>query len=464
MKRLKIMYLLIFSILLIPFSINAAGSVSVSPRSLSLTTNGSASFTVTANNSAGRVDISSSNNGVATVSTSSLWVENNTQTVTVKAVGVGTATINVKLTDVSTFDEEPLSCNYTVTVNVTSPSTVIPVNPNTNNKNKNNNNNNNNSNKSANNNLKKIEVQGYKLTSKNNNNYTLTVKNTVDKIKIIAEVADKKAKVTGAGDKRLEVGDNVFKLVVTAENGSKKTYTITVNRRDDTYYLDDLDDAIKAAKDNIVITLKENDILTREQLQKIKKANKPAYFVMKKDSKTLYSWMIDSKNIGNQDAIKMDLYFSASDKSSLEKLTDYRDGIYLNFSHSGPVPKDTVLRVYVGDKYKDGDVLHLYFLKDNEITFMKQDVEVSNGYSEITIDHCSDYFLTKATISGEAVKIETETNVIPLIIMVILVILIICVLIAIIIRNSSNNENVENTDTKQENKVVEGQPNNTNQQ
>ena len=301
MKRLKLMYLLIFSILLIPFSIDAAGSVNVSPRNLSLKTNGSASFTITANNSVGRVDVSTSNSGVATVSTSSLWVENNSQTVTVRAVGVGTATINVRLTDVSTFDEEPLSGNYTVSVNVTAPNPVIPVNPNTNNKNNNNNNNNknnnNNSNKSGNNNLKKIEVQGYKLTSKNNNEYSLTVKNTVEKIKIIADVADNKAKVTGAGEKKLEVGDNVFKLVVTAENGNKKTYTITVTRRDDTYYLDDLDDAISASKENIVITLKENDILTRDQLQKIKKANKPAYFVMKKDSKTLYSWMINSKNI-----------------------------------------------------------------------------------------------------------------------------------------------------------------------
>ncbi len=473
MKRLKLMYLLIFSVLLIPFSIDAAGSVNVSPRNLSLKTNGSASFTITANNSVGRVDVSTSNSGVATVSTSSLWVENNSQTVTVRAVGVGTATINVRLTDVSTFDEEPLSGNYTVSVNVTAPNPVIPVNPNTNNKNNNNNNNNknnnNNSNKSGNNNLKKIEVQGYKLTSKNNNEYSLTVKNTVEKIKIIADVADNKAKVTGAGEKKLEVGDNVFKLVVTAENGNKKTYTITVTRRDDTYYLDDLDDAISASKENIVITLKENDILTRDQLQKIKKANKPAYFVMKKDSKTLYSWMINSKNIGNQDAIKMDLYFSASDKNTLEKLTDYREGIYLNFSHSGTVPKDTVLRVYVGDKYKDGDMLHLYFLKDNEITFMKQEVEVSNGYSEITIDHCSDYFLTKATISGDAVKMQSETNIIPLIIMVILVVLIICVLIAIVIKNSSSNaedkqdEQKEKTanNVEQNNQVQETVENNT---
>ena len=302
--------------------------------------------------------------------------------------------------------------------------------------------------------MKKIEVSGYKLVSKSNNSYSVTVKNSVDKIKIIAEAADSKASVSGAGEKTLKVGDNVFQVVCTAENGSKKTYTITVTRKDDTYYLSDLDDAISESKENIVITLKDNDILTSEQLQKIKKTNKNAYFIMKKDSKTLYSWMINSKNINNQDNIKLDLSFTASNKNQLEKLTDYREGVYLNFSHSGDLPKNTILRIYVGDKYTDGDNLHLYFLDGNEnkITFMNQDVEVTNGYVEISIDHCSDYFLTKATISGENVAVASnDTNIIPLIVIVILLLLIISVVIAIIIKNGSKNETVIVEDTNKDN-------------
>ncbi len=456
MKRLnKLILVILLSLIILPFSVKASGSISVSTKNISLAPNGSTSFSITANNAVGRINISSSNTGVATVSAGSIWVENNTQTITVKAGAVGTATINVVYSDVASFDEEKITGGTTITVTVKAPTnnnnnnnnnnnTTKPTNPVTNNKN----------NKSANNNLKKIEVSGYKLVSKSNNSYSVTVKNSVDKIKIIAEAADSKASVSGAGEKTLKVGDNVFQVVCTAENGSKKTYTITVTRKDDTYYLSDLDDAISESKENIVITLKDNDILTSEQLQKIKKTNKNAYFIMKKDSKTLYSWMINSKNINNQDNIKLDLSFTASNKNQLEKLTDYREGVYLNFSHSGDLPKNTILRIYVGDKYTDGDNLHLYFLDGNEnkITFMNQDVEVTNGYVEISIDHCSDYFLTKATISGENVAVASnDTNIIPLIVIVILLLLIISVVIAIIIKNGSKNETVIVEDTNKDN-------------
>ena len=463
MRRLnKIIYLIIFSIIVLPFSVKAAGSVSVSTRNINLAPNGSTSFSITASNSVGKVTVSSSNTSVARVSVDNLWVENNTQTVSVTAGSVGTATITVNLADVATFDEEKLTGSYTITVTVAAPAppptptpTPTPTpgggtNPKTNNK-------------SGNNNLKKFEVENYKINSTGATSYALTVKNSVEKIKIIATPSDSKATVTGAGEKTLRVGDNEFKIVVTAENGSKKAYTLVVTRKDDTFYLDDLDDAISASKESIVITLKENDILTSEQLQKIKKSNKNAYFIKKKDSKTLYSWMINSKNITNQGSIKMDLYFTASNKSKLEKLTDYREGIYLNFSHSGVIPKDTVLRIYVADKYADGDSLHLYYLdgESNEISFINQEVKVVNGYVEISIDHCSDYFLTKATISGENVKtVNTEENALPLLVMVVMLVLIICLMVGVFLKISSKQQE----DNKEEEKTESLEADNTTQE
>ena len=60
--------------------------------------------------------------------------------------------------------------------------------------------------------------------------YTVTVTNSVSSITITATATDAKATVSGAGTKTLAVGANSFNIVVTAENGTTKTYTVVVTR------------------------------------------------------------------------------------------------------------------------------------------------------------------------------------------------------------------------------------------
>ena len=56
--------------------------------------------------------------------------------------------------------------------------------------------------------------------------YTLTIPAETEKIKINAQLADSNAKVSGVGEQKVVAGLNTFEIVVTAENGSKKTYVI----------------------------------------------------------------------------------------------------------------------------------------------------------------------------------------------------------------------------------------------
>lgn len=58
--------------------------------------------------------------------------------------------------------------------------------------------------------------------------YELHVDSKVTKVNIGATLVNSAAKVTGTGEKTLALGDNVWKLVVTAENGTKRTYTINI--------------------------------------------------------------------------------------------------------------------------------------------------------------------------------------------------------------------------------------------
>ena len=70
--------------------------------------------------------------------------------------------------------------------------------------------------------------------SSNTTSYTVTVENDVTSIDIGATKADSKATITGTGTKTLAVGANTFIITVTAEDGTTiKTYSITVNRKDE---------------------------------------------------------------------------------------------------------------------------------------------------------------------------------------------------------------------------------------
>ncbi len=63
--------------------------------------------------------------------------------------------------------------------------------------------------------------------------YNVLVPEETKSIEIYAQVANSKASVTGTGTKSLEIGKNAFVLVVTAEDGTKKTYTINVTRNNE---------------------------------------------------------------------------------------------------------------------------------------------------------------------------------------------------------------------------------------
>ena len=182
----------------------------------------------------GRFNVSSSNSGVASVSTSSVWIENNRQTVTISGKKAGTAVITISPTDgVSDADANSISLTpKTITITVKDKPVVVDSGT------TNNNTGNNNSNviqakpKSSNNYLTSLSVEGFKLDSdfdREKLEYTVTVKEDTEKVKINAQLADSSAKVTGVGEHEVKTGLNTIEVVVTAENGNKKTYTIKIN-------------------------------------------------------------------------------------------------------------------------------------------------------------------------------------------------------------------------------------------
>lgn len=86
--------------------------------------------------------------------------------------------------------------------------------------------------KSSNANLSNLGIKPNDFTGfkSGTTTYNVTVPNEVDSVEVYATKADSKAKITGTGTKSLQEGENALSVVVTAENGNTKTYTINVTR------------------------------------------------------------------------------------------------------------------------------------------------------------------------------------------------------------------------------------------
>ncbi|MDD4795683.1 MAG: cohesin domain-containing protein [Bacilli bacterium] len=135
-----------------------------------------------------------------------------TYTYKFRAVGLGSATVsisNAKIADYETVSYLTTTAGGT-TVTISNPVIIVY---------------------SSNNNLSSLEIEGIEISpvfNKNTLEYKAVAKPGTEEIVINAKAADSKAKVVGAGKAEVAEGENVLPLVVKAENGATKTYTINL--------------------------------------------------------------------------------------------------------------------------------------------------------------------------------------------------------------------------------------------
>lgn len=111
---------------------------------------------------------------------------------------------------------------------------------------------------SSNNNLSKLEIEGYELSpkfEKNITEYKITIDQSVEKIKINTKTEDDKASVSGDGEKNLSLGENTIEVKVTAENGNEKIYKLIISVED----LHPIE--VKIDKKKYTIVKKNNDLI-----------------------------------------------------------------------------------------------------------------------------------------------------------------------------------------------------------
>ena len=244
MKKIKIIGLFLVGLFILPKQVFAF-SASVRCSAPSSVTVGQ-SFTVTISGSSSTATDWAANGAVNSSSNlrltsgdtgSGLWFDDKSsisKSYTFSALSEGTATVSqsFKVTNQDDFTSPTYNSN-TCTINIVKPAPATPkVQASVNNVQKNNNTSITKSSESSENSLKSLSIDGFKLNpdfDKDILEYTLDLSSDTKSIKIIAEKNDEEATVSGDGEVEVKEGQNTFQILVTAENGESRTYTITAN-------------------------------------------------------------------------------------------------------------------------------------------------------------------------------------------------------------------------------------------
>lgn len=194
----------------------------------------------------GRVNVTVSNGS----GNKSIWVENNTVTVPVTVGSSGTTTITA-VSDDGTSDSNGNNLGVirgSKSIQIVQPTPAPTPTPTTPSNNTNTNSNSatktatkstsssTTSTKSRNAYLSKLQINQEGLTpnfNKNKTSYAVTVGENVNDLKVTAVAEDSKSKVAISGNTGLKNGDNKVYITVTAQDGTKKVYTITVTKTGD---------------------------------------------------------------------------------------------------------------------------------------------------------------------------------------------------------------------------------------
>lgn len=241
MKNLikKIFLILIILIMFIlETNVYAVGSFSISASKTTIDPGESIILTITGNNAIGELIITATN---ANVSSYAVFLENayDSKSVTITS----TSNDNIEITvapgshGLGSSDETQITESKYLTINVNKPYTppaesnppqeqtppTTTTTPPTSTE------------KSTNSTLRDfgIKPNDFSGFKPNITSYNTTVPNNVDSIDIYAyspRGLENKQKITGAGKKNLNVGENKFEVVVTAEAGNTTTYTLNVTR------------------------------------------------------------------------------------------------------------------------------------------------------------------------------------------------------------------------------------------
>lgn len=359
MKKVVKYLSLIICAFVISINYVRAASYDVTVTSKTVTVGNSVTLTIKGNDLAGRFDLSSSNSSVANLSNNSLFIDNNSASITITTKSVGTATITITPTDVTAYDNNTITGNKTITIIVEDKPTSNPstggnnsgATTNTTPTKK----------KSTNNYLSSLTIEGYTLDKefkKDETEYSIMVENDVNKIKINAQLDESSATVTGIGEVEVKEEINKLEIKVTAEDGSTRIYIINVTVKE----LDPIEVTINKKKYTVI--RKEGvieNIPENYEKSSIKIGEEEVLCYINKNTKNIIVGLTDEKGVSK--------FYSYDEKT--KKYTLYNGykigGLYLNIIS---MPKDKIPSGYSKVSFNyDDNKLEGYQPVNNNVTY-----------------------------------------------------------------------------------------------
>lgn len=367
MKKIKYFIITIISLLIIPLGVNAAsGTIKVTGSSqvvvgnkitLTVTLSSSTkigSWQMNLNYDKNYLQLTSTNSeagGTMMANTTATGLTKKTYTFTFKALKTGSTKVSIDSYLVYAFDDlsQMSISTSSKTIKIMTQEELEAT-------------------YSKDNDLKSLSVEGFELNeefSKDLTAYTVTVPEDTKQITINAKENDSSASVTGTGTFDVTQGTNTFEIVVRAENGSEKTYTLTVEVKDNNPINVSIDD-----KNYTVVKIKEylpQVNAYQETIVKINGFDIPAY---KSDltKMTLVGLKDTEGNIA--------LYIYDEKNNTYTKYNEIVGNNLVVY----PKETDKVLKDYELGKIKIGDLeIPAYYLSNDSRFAIIYGINVENG-------------------------------------------------------------------------------------
>ena len=102
-----------------------------------------------------------------------------------------------------------------------------------------------------------------------------------------------------------------------------------------------------------------------------------------------------------------------------KNISEMKDRIkFISFAHDGDLNGTAKISIYVGDKFKSGETLRLYYFNPASEELVEQPLKAdnadgfydivvdNNGYVTLTFSHCSDYILTDLEVANTINSID----------------------------------------------------------
>lgn len=355
----KIGFLILLCMIGMPFV--SASSLSAYSSRTNVSVGSSVSVTVKATDAAGKVKVSSSDTSILSGG-GTVWVENGSASVSFTAKKKGTATIRVSAVDVASLSSaKALNYNKSITIKVGNSS----FNNNINNTPKEDD-----KPKSSINTLDFLSISGYSISPKfdsNTSEYKIELDSAIEKVKINAKATDSNATISGTGNRNLEEGMNTLNIVVRAENGSKRTYTIKANVKEQ--------NPIKVNIDNKEYTVvkKEKDLPKVSDYYQVKKI-----MIDKQEVAAYYSDITKYTLVALKDSegnIQLYIYDEKNNQYTLYREIEFsKIAIYIKENQPFEVPSDFKKATLILNE----NTFHVYQYKNSNY-YLFYGLNIENG-------------------------------------------------------------------------------------